>query len=233
MSDQDALIQQKDVVGPVSLGWRGPVVGHYSIEEGGELYDLNDHYSKPRRIFGLLVRSPVEMAINLSAYLVLVVAGSYTLATGVDTWLTLNGSVDIFSLVFKAIHLLFHAGVHFIPNYSSEDGLKHKKMSSCDLRDCVWPLSLRGTVCVCVAPGTGLLHRPNRSICRMYKSQVCGRAGEDYSVLGGDYGGDVLSQYPTCWDVGRAVCDGYSGHSTATAGLWFFLSGGPVQGPLL
>ena len=25
----------------------GPIVGHYSVEVDGDLYDLNDHYSKP------------------------------------------------------------------------------------------------------------------------------------------------------------------------------------------
>ena len=62
----------KLVVGPVDLGWQGPVVGFFSlVADDGELYDLNDYYSMPRRVCGALVRSPVEAFTNLFFFVVL------------------------------------------------------------------------------------------------------------------------------------------------------------------
>ena len=54
------------------LDFRGPVVGFYSIVVGEELYDLNDHYSKPWvKEDKVVVRSPVEAGINIIAFVII------------------------------------------------------------------------------------------------------------------------------------------------------------------
>ena len=70
------MVVKKAVHRGEELGWRGPVVGMYSVVVEGELYDLQDHYSMPRVVPGTkcLVRSPVEAAINMVAFLVLPIA---------------------------------------------------------------------------------------------------------------------------------------------------------------
>ena len=105
-------------------GLFGPVVGHYSVAQHGTLYDLNDHYSKPRMFYGFLVRSPVECALNFAAFLTLLSMTAYAaqavplLGVGQPDWLVTS---------FKLVHLLFHAAIHFFPNFSVEHGLEHLK----------------------------------------------------------------------------------------------------------
>ena len=78
LSSDSSISKQYDERGGVyiekKLDVRGPVVGTgYSIEFDGELYDLNDHYSKPVKIGNYLVRSPIEAAINIFAFVILLV----------------------------------------------------------------------------------------------------------------------------------------------------------------
>ena len=109
------------------LGLLGPVVGHYSIEENGTLYDLNDHYSQPRSLYGsksILVRSPVECLINLLSFFILLVMQVYAaqapsvLQVGTPDWLLSS---------CKLLHLFFHAMIHVLPNYSTKKGMNHLK----------------------------------------------------------------------------------------------------------
>ena len=109
------------------LGMLGPVVGHYSIEENGTLYDLNDHYSQPRSLYGsksILVRSPVECLINLLSFFILLVMQVYAaqapsvLDVGTPDWLLSS---------CKLLHLFFHALSHVLPNYSTKNGMNHFK----------------------------------------------------------------------------------------------------------
>merc|ERR1711871_1153300 len=108
------------------LDFRGPKVGVYSIEKNGTLWDLNDHYSRPREIFGILVRSPVEFGINAAAFLVLLWMTAY--ATQATTVPGLHvGSVDWLVTPFKLSHLFFHSLIHVFPNYSRDKGMGHMK----------------------------------------------------------------------------------------------------------
>jgi len=138
---------QRTFVGPdLALDWRGPVVGFYSVvADDGDLYDLNDHYSKPRSFCGVLVRSPVEAFINLAAFTVLLaltIAASLNLNTGAHSNNSNNSHnatvatpsesppaqhIDWLTTVPKLVHLLFHSGVHVFPNFSPQDGLAHRK----------------------------------------------------------------------------------------------------------
>merc|ERR1711871_263812 len=97
----------------------GPVVSQYSIEKDGKCYDLHDHYSKPRILWGIFVRSPVEALINLSAFVTLAVITGYAAGQAGST------SLDWWTLPAKLVHLLFHCFIHVIPNFSEERGLKH------------------------------------------------------------------------------------------------------------
>ena len=63
-SDNSQDIQKK-IVKVDDLGFRGAVVGVYSVVENETLYDLNDHYSMPRVMYGYLIRSPVECMLML------------------------------------------------------------------------------------------------------------------------------------------------------------------------
>ena len=98
----------------------GPIVGHYRVVVDGDLYDLNDHYSKPIKFGKFIVRSPVEAAINVIAFSTLVVLTIVALLNDPE-------SVDYWTLPFKLLHLFFHSIVHIVPNWSKEDGMDHKK----------------------------------------------------------------------------------------------------------
>ena len=102
------------------LGIRGPVVGKYSIEVDGELYDLNDHYSTPMKIGDKIIRSPWEAAVNI--------VGFFTLVTlTVIAYTEDPQSVDYWTVFFKLLHLFFHSVLHIVPNWSKEKGMDHKK----------------------------------------------------------------------------------------------------------
>ena len=95
------MVVKKAVHRGEELGWRGPVVGMYSVVVEGELYDLQDHYSMPRVVPGTkcLVRSPVEAAVNMIAFLVLAVLaflpGSFGLGRSLqDPWLPIAHAGD-------------------------------------------------------------------------------------------------------------------------------------------
>ena len=98
------------------LGMLGPVVGHYSIEENGTLYDLNDHYSQPRSLYGsksILVRSPVECLINLLSFFILLVMQVYAaqapsvLDVGTPDWLLSSCKLLLVRMAGTIFLLLF------------------------------------------------------------------------------------------------------------------------------
>ncbi len=124
LTSDSSISKQYDEQGGVyiqkKLDVRGPVVGLYSIEFEGDLYDLNDHYSKPIQIGNFIVRSPIEAAINIFAFVILL---GLTVAAVLDD----PDSVDYWTTPFKLLHLLFHSIVHIVPNWSKEDGMDHKK----------------------------------------------------------------------------------------------------------
>lgn len=103
------------------MGFCGPHVGHYSKIYDGTCYDLNNHYSMPRTIFGVFVRSPVEATINALAFGVLLTMVIYSAV--VDG----AHSVDWWTAVFKLIHFFFHVGIHIFANFSDEDKLDANK----------------------------------------------------------------------------------------------------------
>jgi len=103
------------------LDFRGPVVGHYSVAVDNDLYDLNDHYSKPRFLGNkTIIRSPAEAAINLFALVCLITLSAYAYFQNPE-------SLDYWTLPFKIIHFVFHTIVHIVPNWSSKDGMEHRK----------------------------------------------------------------------------------------------------------
>lgn len=122
--DSDQSGKSINFVGPdKQLDWRGPVVGFYSVvAEDGELYDLNDHYSKPRNFCGILVRSPIESFINLAAFATLL-ALTIAATTKHDT----PQHIDWLTTIPKLVHLFFHSAIHIFPNFSPEHGLAHRK----------------------------------------------------------------------------------------------------------
>ena len=116
-------IQSEDIQSR-ELGICGPVVGHYSIENDSKLYDLNNHYSKPRLFWGFLIRSPIECAINYVAFLVLLAMQLYVVQAGPSLKV---GHVDWLLTSFKLSHFFFHGCIHLLPNYSIEKGMHHLK----------------------------------------------------------------------------------------------------------
>lgn len=99
----------------------GPPVGHYSEIYAGTCYDLNNHYSMPRTIAGVFVRSPVEAAINAFATILTIGLMVHDVMThgrnGVDWW----------TAPFKLIHFFFHVGIHIFANFSDADGFDANK----------------------------------------------------------------------------------------------------------
>lgn len=117
---------EKSIV-QADLGFRGSVVGVYSVVKNGTLYDLNDHYSMPRVIYGYLIRSPVECAINAMAFLVLLGMTVFAYQAEDVPELQHVGRVDWLVTAFKLSHLFFHAWIHVLPNFSAEKGMKYLK----------------------------------------------------------------------------------------------------------
>ena len=104
-----------------ALDFRGAVVGHYSVAVDNELYDLNDHYSKPLFLGDkTIIRSPAEAAINSFALVCLIILSAYAYFQNPE-------SLDYWTLPFKVIHFIFHTIVHIVPNWSSKDGMEHRK----------------------------------------------------------------------------------------------------------
>lgn len=99
----------------------GPPVGHYSEVYAGTCYDLNNHYSMPRTIGGVFVRSPVEAGINLLASVLMIGMIVHDLMT--------HGreSVDWWTAPLKLIHFVFHIGIHLWANWSEADGFDAHK----------------------------------------------------------------------------------------------------------
>lgn len=103
------------------LDFRGPVVGFYSIVLGEELYDLNDHYSKPWvKEDKVVVRSPVEAGINIIAFVIISIMTIFA-------YMKNPVEIDYWTTPFKLVHFFFHTMIHIVPNYSKENGMEHKK----------------------------------------------------------------------------------------------------------
>eukprot|EP00949_MAST-11_sp_MAST-11-sp1_P000565 g565.t1 len=102
------------------LGFLGPKLGQYSIEENGTVYDLQQ-YSQPRYMYGMLVRAPVEFGVNFIAFFVLFAMQIYALQGYSNV-----GHVDWPLVSFKLVHFLFYALFHLVPISSSlsEDKIK-------------------------------------------------------------------------------------------------------------
>eukprot|EP01063_Lacrimia_lanifica_P023480 TRINITY_DN3101_c0_g1_i1.p1 TRINITY_DN3101_c0_g1~~TRINITY_DN3101_c0_g1_i1.p1 ORF type:complete len:321 (+),score=74.71 TRINITY_DN3101_c0_g1_i1:1333-2295(+) len=103
------------------VGFWGPPVGAYSEEYAGTCYDLNDHYSMPRTLCGVFVRSPVEAGINAVAFFVCLGLQVHDVAVG--GW----DGVDWWTAPFKLIHFFFHVGVHIWANFSDGAGFDANK----------------------------------------------------------------------------------------------------------
>ena len=125
-SDNSQDIQKK-IVKVDDLGFRGAVVGVYSVVENDTLYDLNDHYSMPRVMYGYLIRSPIECGINAMAFLILLGMTVFAYQAQDVPELQHIGRVDWLVTAFKLMHLLFHAWIHVLPNFSVEKGMQHLK----------------------------------------------------------------------------------------------------------
>ena len=94
------------------LGFVGPKLGQYSIEENGTVYDLQQ-YSQPRYMYGMLVRAPVEFGVNFIAFFVLFAMQIYALQGYSNV-----GHVDWPLVSFKLVHFLFYAHFHLVPKMS-------------------------------------------------------------------------------------------------------------------
>jgi len=90
--------------------WRGPFIGSYSIARGGAVYDVNDFFSRPRTMCGILVRSPPEAAVNVAALVTLIV------------YFGADFAIDPLITFLKAVHHVFHAGLHALPEWSTATG---------------------------------------------------------------------------------------------------------------
>jgi len=91
----------KKAIKETNYDWRGPMVGigMYLVREG-DVYDLHDYFSAPRSVCGVLIRSPVEAAVNALAFVAMLSLGDF----GGDPVVT----------TLKLLHLLLHVFIHCV-----------------------------------------------------------------------------------------------------------------------